>query len=55
MLVGEDYWRGLYRWLVDQMGARGFIGTQDLNYLQIVADASAAADILLAYYNEDCP
>ena len=55
VLVGEDYWRGLYHWLVQEMQAGGFIGEHDLAYLQIVADADAAAEILLAYYEEDCP
>jgi uncharacterized protein (TIGR00730 family) len=51
VLVGEDYWRGLYEWLLEQMQARGFIGDDDLDYLQIVADADAAAAILLSYYD----
>ena len=55
VLVGEDYWRGLHQWLVQEMQAGGFIGEHDLAYLQIVADADAAAEILLAYYEEDCP
>lgn len=55
VLVGEDYWRGLHQWLVQEMQAGGFIGEDDLAYLQIVADADAAAAILLEYYNGDCP
>ena len=51
VLVGEDYWRGLYEWLLEQMQARGFIGDDDLDYLQIVADADAAAAILLSYFD----
>ena len=51
VLVGEDYWCGLYQWLVEQMQFKGFIGGVDLDYLQIVADAEAAADILLTYFD----
>ena len=51
VLVGEDYWCGLYQWLVEQMQVKGFIGAEDLDYLQIVADAEAAADILLTYFD----
>ena len=55
VLVGEDYWRGLYQWLVQQMQDRAFIDGRDLEYLQIVPDADAAAGILLEYYGDDCP
>lgn len=55
VLVGEDYWRGLYQWLVQQMQDRAFIDGRDLEYLQIVPDADAAAGILLEYYGDDYP
>ena len=54
VLVGEEYWGGLYQWLVQHMQASGFIGDDDLAYLDIVADADAAAEILLTYYNNGC-
>ena len=54
VLVGEDYWGGLYQWLVQHMQASGFIGDDDLAYLEIVDDADAAAEILLTYYNNGC-
>ena len=54
ILVGEDYWRGLHQWLVAHMSESGFIGEDDLNYLEIVPDAESAAVILLSYYNNDC-
>lgn len=54
ILVGEEYWGGLYRWLLQHMQASGFIGDDDLTYLEIVADADAAAEILLTYYNNGC-
>ena len=54
VLVGEDYWGGLYQWLVQHMQASGFIGDGDLAYLEIVDDADAAAEILLTYYNNGC-
>ena len=55
VLIGETFWRGLHQWLLDQVEASGFIGGQDLDYLKIVDDADAAADILLEYYRQDCP
>lgn len=54
VLVGEDYWRGLHQWLVQQMQGGAFIDGADLEYLQIVPDADAAAGILLQYYGDDC-
>ena len=54
VLVGEEYWGGLYQWLVQHMQASGFIGDDDLAYLEIVDDADAAAEILLTYYNNGC-
>lgn len=51
VLVGEDYWRGLHQWLVEQVRDRRYIGGDDLNYLEIVENADAAADILLQYYH----
>lgn len=55
VLVGEVYWRGLYQWLVQQVESQGYIGEADLEYLDIVEDADAAAAILLRYYRGDCP
>ena len=55
VLVGTDYWRGLYQWLLDQPRDNAFISPQDLDYLEIVEDAAAAAAILLDYYRRECP
>ena len=55
VLVGKDYWSGLYTWLLEQVKAKGFIGENDLDYIQIVDDADAAAAILLDYYRRKCP
>lgn len=55
VLVGSDYWRGLYQWLVEQPQSKAFIGGDDLQYLQIVDDSASAAEILLDYYRRECP
>lgn len=55
VLVGKDYWQGLYDWLVAEVGRRGYIALSDLEYVQIVADEDAAAEILLEYYRNNCP
>ena len=52
VLVGREYWCGLYDWLVARVKSGGYISPDDLDYLQIVEDADAAADILLRQYQE---
>ena len=54
VLVGADYWQGLYQWLLDRVRAGGFIGEEDLDYLEIVDDADAAAEILLNHHRQEC-
>jgi predicted Rossmann-fold nucleotide-binding protein len=54
VLVGEDYWSGLYDWLVSRVRAEGFVGEDDLEYLQLVKDADAAEEILLNHYRRKC-
>jgi predicted Rossmann-fold nucleotide-binding protein len=51
ILVGEEYWCGLGQWLVNSLQANGIIGADDLEYLEILADADAAASLLLTYYD----
>ena len=56
VLVGAEFWHGLHKWMLEQVKANAFIGPDDLAYLVIVDDASAAAKILLEHYRaEDRP
>jgi uncharacterized protein (TIGR00730 family) len=55
VLVGRDYWQGLYNWLVTEVGRREYIDMADLEFVDIVPDEEAAAAILLAYYRDNCP
>ena len=48
-----DYWCGLYDWLVARVKSGGFIGPEDLDFLQIVEDADGAAEILLRQNNKN--
>jgi uncharacterized protein (TIGR00730 family) len=54
VLVGEDYWSGLYDWLVGQVQALSFIADSDLGFLQIVPNEQIAAKILLEHYRRGC-
>jgi uncharacterized protein (TIGR00730 family) len=55
LLVGHAFWEGLYQWLRDEVESGAFIDREDLEFLEIVADADAAAEILLDYYRRQCP
>jgi uncharacterized protein (TIGR00730 family) len=54
VLVGSDYWQGLYEWMLQQLDAGAYIGEQDLEYLEIVENSDQAAAILLDSYRRDC-
>lgn len=47
VLVGRDYWSGLYNWLVGQAAQHGYIDDSDLDLVEIVDDEDDAARILL--------
>jgi len=47
VLVGHDYWSGLYNWLVTQTMERAYIEAVDLDLLEIVPDEEVAAAVLL--------
>ncbi len=55
LLVGHAFWEGLYQWLRDEVESGAFIDREDLEFLEIVADAEAAAEILLDCYRHQCP
>lgn len=47
VLVGHDYWSGLYNWLVKETVSRGYIAAKDLDLLEVVPDEEVAAAVLL--------
>lgn len=47
VLVGHDYWSGLYNWLVRESVDRGYIDSKDLDLLEVVPDEEVAAQVLL--------
>lgn len=52
VLVGEEFWEGLVRWLKSAVSPNHYISVKDQELIQVVADAQAAAEILLSYYRE---
>ncbi|EED30636.1 conserved hypothetical protein TIGR00730 [gamma proteobacterium NOR5-3] len=47
VLVGHDYWSGLYNWLVRESVSRGYIAPEDLDLVEVVPDEEVAAAVLL--------
>ncbi len=47
VLVGENYWSGLYNWLATSSVRGGFIEASDLDYIEVVPDEEIAAEVLL--------
>lgn len=47
VLVGRDYWSGLYNWLVRESAGSGYIARADLDLVEVVDDEDLAARILI--------
>jgi uncharacterized protein (TIGR00730 family) len=47
VLVGKDYWSGLYNWLATASVRGGFIDAGDLDFIEVVPDEEIAAQVLL--------
>jgi len=47
VLVGVDYWAGLYNWLARSAVPSAFVEAMDLDLIEIVDDEELAAEILL--------
>lgn len=54
VLVGSEYWQGLYQWMLQQLQANAYIGTEDIEYLELVENSDQAAAILLESYRREC-
>jgi uncharacterized protein (TIGR00730 family) len=49
ILFGEDYWRGLLRWMKSTLGPEGMISRGDLELARVVDDVKEAMEIILDY------
>jgi uncharacterized protein (TIGR00730 family) len=47
VLVGEEYWSGLYNWLASRVAPAAYVDAIDLDLLEVVPDESLAAQVLL--------
>lgn len=55
VLVGTEYWSGLYEWMVREMVKNAYIAASDLDFLRLVAGEEEAAGILVAHYRSARP
>lgn len=49
ILFGKDYWRGLIRWMKDQLEGGKFISEGDLDLFTLTDDPQEVVDIILDY------
>jgi hypothetical protein len=49
ILFGEDYWRGLLRWMKSTLETEGLISHGDLELVRVVDDVNEAMEIILDY------
>jgi uncharacterized protein (TIGR00730 family) len=47
VLVGDEYWSGLYNWLAKSTAPAGYVEASDLDLIEVVPDEDIAAQILL--------
>jgi uncharacterized protein (TIGR00730 family) len=55
VLIGQSYWQGLHQWLIERTLPAAYIDASDMDWLQLVDDADAAADILHRHFRETGP
>jgi uncharacterized protein (TIGR00730 family) len=55
VLIGADYWEGLYQWLQGHLQDNAYIGADDLKLVEIVDDVDVAVDIILGSYRRNNP
>src|SRR5215813_2229913 len=49
ILFGQEYWKGLVRWMKDRLETGKLIGSRDLDLFTITDDPEEAIDIILDY------
>ncbi|NPA52442.1 MAG: TIGR00730 family Rossman fold protein [Aquificae bacterium] len=53
ILYGSEYWNGLYKWLKEQVLARGYIDKEDINLFQICDDIDEIITIITDFYAQN--
>ena len=52
VLVGKDYWGGLFNWIKDRMLEEGNISPEDLNLYRMVDTAEEATEHIFRFYDK---
>ncbi len=55
VLVGTEYWGGLFEWLKKHLQDQGLIGPKDLDLVRLTDDYEEAVNIILEYYKTHEP
>ncbi len=50
ILVGADFWRGLFDWLREQMASTGMIDPNDLDLVQMIDEPAHVVEAIFAFY-----
>lgn len=50
VLVGAEFWRGLFGWMKDTLVARGMIAATDIDLMKLVDDEDAVVEAIFDYY-----
>ncbi len=50
VLVGSDFWSGLFAWMKDTLVARGMISATDIDLMKLVDDEDAVVEAIFDFY-----
>jgi uncharacterized protein (TIGR00730 family) len=50
ILVGADFWKGLFAWMRDKMVGEGMISASDLDLMRVIDEPEAIVEAIFDYY-----
>ena len=55
VLIGKEYWEGLYNWIENQMQGEGYIGENDTSLFHMTDDPDEAVKYVCDFYQKRQP
>jgi len=52
VLIGKEYWDGLFQWIQKHLADQGLISPEDMDLVQITDDHEEAVEIVTGYYDK---
>jgi uncharacterized protein (TIGR00730 family) len=52
VLVGQEYWKGLYEWIVNVLIEEKYISAEDINLITVVDTPAEAVAVIDAFYTK---